>query len=188
MSKLDVAQSAKTLLPIAPPISSDTVAALNTIGGLIEMSELWTELLMVQIFPKAEVPDAKSRKAFQRRLLSQQAMSVLMVVWKDSDLVGDAEIGASGASRVGTHCAPINCHNLAKKMAADIDDVDRQEKKIQGIVKAAEAYGLIVREQVKATRQRALRGTALLHQLMIELHCEVQPICADIAAQDPGGL
>jgi hypothetical protein len=88
-----------------------------------------------------------------------------MAIWKESDQVSDAEIGAAGVIRSGTACTPINCHNLAMEMEAASKDYDRQEKRIQGVVEAAEAYGLVVREQVKNTRQRALRVTAMLPRL-----------------------
>ena len=72
-------------------------------------------------------------------------------------------------------------------MATEIGEVDSQEKKIQGIVEAGVAYGLIEREQINTTRQRALRGTERLHRLMLGLDSEARPICADIAS-GPGGL
>ncbi|MFI0849385.1 hypothetical protein [Mesorhizobium sp. IMUNJ 23232] len=188
MSKLSVAQPATTAAAIGPIVATATVSALGTIGGLLEVFDVWQDLLRKTVFPLVEIADGMDKRAFQRRLMSQQAMSVLMVVWKDSDHISDADVYAAGAERVGTSCAPINCHNLAKSMAVDINDLDRQEKKIQGIVKAAEAYGLIVREPFNNTRQRALRGTERLHRLMLDLDCEVRPICADIAASGQGGL
>ena len=189
MAKLDVAQSTLTSAPVPPPIAMETVSALATIGGFIEMLGVWQALLKKRVFPLTDLTDnGKQELTFRKRLLSQPGMAVLMIVWKDSAQVSDAEIGAAGAIRVGTPCAPINCHNLAKKLAAGIDDYDRQEKIIQGIVKAAEAYGLIKRLKFGNTRQLALHGTKRLHELMLAFDEDVRPVCEEIAASCPGGL
>lgn len=174
--------------PIPPTVSLQTVSALVTVGGMIEMSEVWQDLLRAKVFPATEVADRMDRRLFQERLMSDLGQKLMMIVWKDSSHVCDGAIDAAGAERIGSDCAPINCHNLAKRIAFDKDDVDKTEKRIQGIVKAAEAYGLIDREKFKNTRQQALRGTERLHDLMLELNSEVRPICADIATSGPGGL
>ena len=188
MPKLDVAPSA-IAVPPAQFIAQETVSALTTAGRFLEMLGVWQELMREQVFPAIDMKDNRTlANTYQKRLLSEQAMAVLLIVWKDSDQVSDAEVDAARAERLGTPCTPINCHNLAKKMAASVDDYDRQEKIIQSIVKAAETYGLISREQFKNTRQRALRGTERLHALMLAFDRDVRPICAEIAAPDPGGL
>jgi len=189
MAKLDIAQSAPTSEPIAPPISIETVSALATAGGFIEMLSVWQALLRERIFPLVDLSQNRTQQnTFRKRLLSQPGMSVLMIVWKDSPQVSDAEIDAAGAMRVGSSCAPINCHNLAKKMATGIEDYDRQEKIIQGTVKAAEAYGLIERAKFGDTRQLALRGTERLHHLILAFGEDVRPICGEIAGSGSGGL
>jgi hypothetical protein len=189
MAKLDIVQSALISAPASPPIAIETVSALATAGGFIEMLGVWQALMRKQVFPLVDLSHNRTQEnTFQKRLLSQPGMSVLMIVWKDSSQVRDAEIEAAGAVRVGSVCSPINCHNLAKRMATGIEDYDRQEKLIQGIVKAAEAYGLIERAKFGSTRQLALRGTELLHQLMLSFDEDIRPICSDIAGSGPGGL
>ncbi|WP_288806478.1 hypothetical protein [uncultured Novosphingobium sp.] len=204
MAKLSIASAgettapdkmaASTTTPLMPQtgsgamVANETVSALVTITGMVDIAGVWQGLFIDTVFPETTIAHGKNRVTFQRRLLSELAMRVLMIVWKDSEHVCDNAIDLAGVSRVGTDCAPINCHNLAKRMAADVDDLDRQEKKIQGIVKAAEAYGLVIREKFKNTRQQALRGTDRLHRLMLEIDGEVRPICAEIAASGPGGL
>jgi hypothetical protein len=174
--------------PIPPNVPVETVSALVTIGGMIELSEVWQNLLRETVFPASEIADRMDRRLFQERLMSDLGQKLMMIVWKDSGHVCDGAIDAAGAERVGSEHTPINCHNLAKRIAIDKHDVDKQEKRIQGIVKAAEAYGLIKREQVKKSRQQALRGTERLHRLMLDLNAEARPICADIATSGPGGL
>lgn len=174
--------------PVPPHVSVETVSALVMVGGIIELSQIWQDLLRETVFPRAEVADRMDRRLYQDRLMSEFGQKLLMIVWKDSGYVCDGAIDAAGAERVGCEQAPINCHNLAKRIAVDPHDLDKQEKRIQGIVKAAEAYGLIQREQFKNTRQQALRGTELLHRLMLDLNAEARPICADIATSGPGGL
>jgi hypothetical protein len=174
--------------PIPPHVPEQTVSALVTVGGMIEMSEVWQDRLRDTVFPATEVADRMDRRLFQERLMSDLGQKLMMIAWKESSYVCDGAIDAAGAERLGSDCAPINCHNLAKRIAFDKDDIDKTEKRIQGIVKAAEAYGLIARERFKNTRQQALRGTERLHGLMLELTGEVQSICADIATSGPGGL
>ncbi|MER9759980.1 hypothetical protein [Mesorhizobium sp. M0138] len=189
MPKLDIATSAIAATAAVPFVARETVSALTTAGGVLEILGVWSHLMKAQVFPHVDMSVNRTlANTYQKRLLSQHAMSVLLIAWKESDQVSDAEINAAGAERIGTSCAPINCHNLAKRMATDVGDFDRQEKIIQGIIKAAEAYGLIAREQFKNTRQRALRGTERLHALMLSFDDKVRPICGDIAASGLGGL
>lgn len=189
MAKLNIAQSALTAAPTAPPIAIETVSALATAGGFIEMLGVWQALMHERVFPLVDLSYNRTEEnTFRKRLLTQPGMSVLMIAWKDSSQVSDAEIDAAGVGRVGSACAPINCHNLAKKMATGVEDYDRQEKLIQGIVKAAEAYGLIERAKFGNTRQLALRGTERLHQLMLAFDERIRPICGEIAGYGPGGL
>ncbi len=204
MAKLSVASAGNSAAPSNPAVSTaaaamtppsnntaiatETVSALVTVTGMVDMAGVWQGLLIDTVFPETVIEHGTNRVTFQRRLLSEQAMRILMIVWKDSEHVCDHAIDAAGVSRIGSDCAPINCHNLAKRMAADANDVDRQEKKIQGIIKAAEAYGLVAKEKFKNTRQQALRGTERLHRLMLDIDGEVRPICTEIAASGPGGL
>jgi hypothetical protein len=188
MAKLDLAQSTLTSAHAAPPIAVATVSALATAGGFIEILGVWQTLLHERVFPLTDLSEnGKEELTFRKRLLSQPGMAVLMIVWKDSGQVSDEEIEAAGVIRVGAPSAPINCHNLAKKLAAGIDDYDRQEKIIQGIVKAAEAYGLVKRAKFGNTRQLALCGTERLHELMLAFDETVRPICGEIAGSCPGG-
>lgn len=189
MAKIDIAQSLLTSAPTAPPIAVETVSALMTAGGFIAMLGVWQRLMRERIFCLTNLNDNRTQEnTFRKRLMSQPGMSVLLIVWKDSAFVSEAEIEAAGVARAGSACAPINCHSLAKRMATGVEDYDRLEKLIQGVVKAAEAYGLITRAQVGNTRQRALCGTILLHQLMLAFDEKVRPICGDIAGSGPGGL
>jgi hypothetical protein len=187
MSQLGVAPSGETALSASSPLSPAIVAAVATAGGFIAATLTWQSLMQELVFPNSVIVDAKTDLAFRQRLQTERAKSLLMLVWKDSDYVSAEELEAAGAHRVGTAQAPINCHNLAKRMALGVDDFDKMEKAIQQIVKAAEAYGLILREACPG-KARPLRGTALLHSVMLAFDGEVRPICADILATGPGAI
>lgn len=188
MPKLDVASSALAATPLVSPADSETVSALTTAGGVFEIHATWEHLLHTRVFQKIELSENRTEElSFRKRLLSQHGYAVLMAIWKESDQVSDAAIDAAGVERVGKPCAPISCHSLAIAMEPASKFYARQEKRIQSIVEAAEAYGLLEREQFNNTRLQALRGTAQLHGLMLEYTQEVRSICADFAAFGSGG-
>jgi hypothetical protein len=188
MPKLDVAEPALAGTPPLPLVDPNTVAALDIAGGFFEMVAAWQGVLQRRLFDEVDLStDRKAELKLRKRLLSQQGYSVLMAIWKESDHVSDAGRTAAGVARVGTDSAPINCHNLAKAMEASSQGFDSQEKRVQGVAEAAEAYGLVERKTCESGRQRPLCGTACLHALMLEFTEEVRSICADIAASSPGG-
>lgn len=173
-----------------PPLLSNpvTVGALVTLGALVGIQAAYQRLLKLTVFGTTFLRDKKDALKYQKTLLAQPALVVLMLIWKDSSTVSDADIAAAGVTRLGSSCEPLNCHNLATRMAVDAGDFDRQQKRIQSVVTAAEAYGLVVRRPAEKSRRKALCGTQALHKLMLALSTAVQPICAEVGAVASGGL
>ena len=188
MPKPDVAPS---VLDVTAPLAladCDTVAALETVGGFFDMLAAWQDALQRLVFLKVDMSsNRKAERTFRKRLLSQQGQSVLAAIWKESEHVRDADRAAAEVVRATATGGPINCHNLAKAMETSSEAFDSQEKRIQGVVEAAEAYGLVERKACASGRERPRCGTASLHALMLEFTEEVRSICADVAPSRQGG-
>ena len=189
MSNMSVASAAEPAIAAPIVVTPATVSALGTATVLVDTARVWGRLLKSVVFPDVMIADGKKRVNARRRLDNEKARYVLSLIWKDSGTVSDADVDEAGLDRTGTTDAPINCHNLAKDFAeGDVDDFDRQEKQIKTIVLAAEAYGLVVREQCAGKRQRPLRGTAKLHELMLAMDAAMRPIFSDLNTSGLGGL
>jgi hypothetical protein len=174
--------------PHSVPADPATVDALVTLGGLIETFANYQVLLETQVFAKIRLPDRKAAQRHQKVLLGAPALPILIMIWKESGFVGDAEIFAGDVERHYSECDPMNCHGLATRLAADASDLERQQKRIQAVAAAAEAYGLLTREKFKTTRRMILRGTEELHILMLAVSADVRIVFSDILAPVPGGL
>jgi hypothetical protein len=189
MSNMSVASAATSAIAAPSAAKPATVSALGTATVLVDTARVWSGLLKTIVFPHVTIGNGKVRVNAQRRLDGEKARYLLALIWKDSPTVSNADLDEAGLDRTGTIEAPINCHNLAKDFAeGDVEDLDRQEKQIKTIVLAAEAYGLVVREQCAGKRQRPLRGTAKLHELMLAMDASMRPIFSDLDTSGSGGL
>lgn len=184
MAKLDIAAS-----PLAPSAHSllarETVAALSSAGGLIQLSHAWQDLLTKTVFPHAHYADRKQKRTFEGRLATESARAVLLFIWQASSFVRDTERAAAGITPL-TDATPRNTHALAKFLSVDANDLDRKTKHVKGVVEAAEACGLVTRPTITGCRTRPLQGTRRLHQLMLELDARTRPIFTDVAAASSG--
>lgn len=184
MAKLDI--SAAPLAPSAHGLlAPDTVAALTSAGGLIQLSHVWQDLLARTVFPHAHYADRKQQRTFESRLATESARAILLLIWQASNFVGDAERVAAGVAPL-TDATPRNTHALAKFLSVDANDLDRKTKQVKGVVEAAEACGLVTRETLIGCRTRPLEGTRRLHQLMLELDARTRPIFTDVVAPSSG--
>ena len=178
-------ETAPTLLH--PAGIAETADALAVLGAAVQMQEIYQDLLQQLIFDTVTISDRKSARRYQRTLSAQPALNVLMFIWKDSESVSGPALDMMGLERFGTDSEPINCHALAKEIAEDVADFERQHKHIQAVVAAAEAYGLVERTPHGTSRRQILCGTAQLHRLMVALGADLRPIYAE-AALGGGGL
>lgn len=184
MAKLDIA--AAPLAPSAQGLPApDTVAALTSAGGLIQLSQVWQELLALSVFPGANYADRKQQRTFENRLATESARAILLFIWQASNFVGDAERAAAGVAPL-TDATPRNTHALAKFLSVDANDLDRKTKQVKGVVEAAEACGLVTRTTLAGCRTKPLEGTQRLHQLMLALDARMRPIFTDVAAASSG--
>jgi hypothetical protein len=188
MTKISVASSATTTIPPLASVTPITVRALSAAASAVEIADVWQRRLDTMVFATVVIADGKNRVGYRKRLATEKAKSVLTMIWTDSTCISDAEIDACGLRRIGSPLAPINCHSLAKGLAPTAAELDKNEKQIQGVVKAAEAFGLVVREPFKGTRQQALRGTEKLHRLMLAVSADTYAICEDLIASSTGDI
>lgn len=173
--------------PAALTGSPATVNALMRVVAMIEAQGVFQHYLEEFVFPSFVLTNRKEAARHEKILMSPSSMPILAMIWKDSAFVTDADRAAVGAERDDDDSNPLNCHKLATAVAADASDLARQQKRIQAIVAAAEAYGLLVRERTPTVRCRELCGTELLHKLMLAFSAQVGPIFGE-AALSSGGL
>jgi len=167
----------------APAGVAATVDALHTLGAMIRIQAAYQHLVKSRVFAATTLTDRKAALRYEKTLLAQASASVLMVIWKDSPTVTQQDLNGAGLERLGSACEPLTCHGLATRLAVDGKDFEKQQKRVQAIVAAGEAYGLVVRDAHATSNRRILRGTQQLHDLMLALSALIRPICADAAAE-----
>jgi len=138
-----------------------------------------------QIFARMPIEDRKDALTWQHALLAQSSIGVLMIIWKESTYVTEVDLIAIGLERDYSPARPLNCHSLATSIAESAADLGRTQKRVSGIVTAAEAYGLVDRVRPEGFRHFDLRGTARLHELMLRVGRVLSEIAADVTAQAP---
>lgn len=166
---------------------AETVNALVTLGGLIETQLVYQQLLEQKIFCGPCLADDKDAAKFQKKLMAQSSVNVLLLVWKDSQSVTVTNLNQAGMERLGSQCSPINIHSLATSLSTSVSEFEKQQKWIRSVVEAAEAYGLIQREPHEKSRRRILCGTEKLHAFMLALHAEIAAMYLRLATL-AGGL
>lgn len=179
--------AAQPYLP-GPAVQPASVSALRALGGESRSQTAYHRLLIERLFDAVEIEDRKTRAKHQKTLLRRSSLAILMIVWKESEHVSDEELALADVSRVFSTTEPLNCHSLATRLADEPKNLGRTLKRIETIVAAATAYGLIERVPLTNARWKALRGTASLHQLMLHLGASLWSIYSDVAAQRFGDL
>jgi hypothetical protein len=164
MSKAGLAETE----PLAQLANTDVVAdALASLGATVLVHAAYQQGLKRR-FSQVPLPDRKAAQKHQKVLLAQPALQILMIIWKESPWVGDGAVEAAWVSREFSDDNPINCHSLATRLAEDVSDFERQQKRVQSVVAAGEIYGYIERQPCQ-TRMRTLVGTDILHEMMVRL-------------------
>ena len=109
----------------------------------------------------------KDRIRFQKLLASEEARTILTIIWKESDLVSKQELIKGG---IAGRAFPmgISCHALGVGVATDKNEVAATVTRVRNIVVAAHSYGLIRRQRVHA-KQTSIRAEKLLHDVMLTL-------------------
>lgn len=148
--------------------SSQLETALRMSAALGALNAHYSELLRVMIFPNPRLGyDRKELIRHKKCLCDDEAHQVLQVVWKKSSFVTEEALARVGLRRVFEDCS-LNAYNLATKLANSPDHVAKINSRIRGIGIAAEAFGLIERDNNRRTK-KPLQGTELLHQFMLRL-------------------
>lgn len=185
MSKASVVD---TQPPITLLANTDVVAdALAALAATVSIHDAYQQMLRLR-FGIVEVADQKAARRHQKVLLAQPAMQILLIVWKESPIVSDDSIDAAYLDRDFSPDDPINVHSLAKRLAEDVDDFERQQKRVKSVVAAGEIYGYIVRGEACRSKSRGLMATSALHELMTRLGKRSREIFARAVDYDLGPL
>lgn len=182
MTNTNVASpAAATTAPLsqADPAS---IRALNIAAGVVQLTDVWQTLMTMNVIDAIPLPDKGDAFTFPKRLVTEKAKAVLTIIWVNSRMISDEAVAAAGYKRLGTPSSPLNCHKIAKSLAPSSEDFAAEEKTIQKIVAAAEAYGLVRKEPFNSSRMRVLQGTEALHRLMLANCANCYDLCAEVAA------
>lgn len=126
----------------------------------------YRNVFKTKVFNNPEIA-GKDRVKFQRLLSSEEANTVLEIVWKESDFVTLSDLSRVGFKRK-LFAAGISVYALGVSISEDKNEVAATVTRIRNIITASRAYGLAYREKVHVTSS-LIRCTSLLHEIMIEL-------------------
>jgi len=167
--------------PVVSPPSEVTQTAstdaLAMLGAIAQTHALWEAVLKTNVFPPAP-SKTKDERAARKTLSSPQNLTLLGLIWRESDLISEAELRAVGFCRAFSCHSPLNCHALAKRLAEDIESLARTQKRVETLVSAAEMFGLVSRIRTAGCAGNEIRATTALHQLMARLGPQLRAILA----------
>jgi hypothetical protein len=146
-------------LPLSP---------LQVIGIVVALGERRETVFQELVFTRntLEPIDKKSRRNYERLLLSETAQLVLMLIWKE-----DFSYNSDSITKHLTQNLPpkiLTAHSLAVSLAKTPQEVAAINTSVRSIVIAAQSFGLIDRSPV-FSRKVSLRGTSVLHEVMLRL-------------------
>ena len=133
--------------------------------------EVFTQLTRDQT---SELP-----KRHQQVMLSHEFYYILMMVWKESGYVSDADLEESKHGR-SFKPGSLNAHSLGCAIAEDKHSVNAAVQRAANYMTIADAYGLVRLAQTNS-KPIEIRGTALLHRLVLAM--EEPPPGALVASQ-----
>jgi hypothetical protein len=164
-------------------MTSESVAqelALRINAAVNALGTQYSELLEAMIFPRPLLGyDRKELTRHKRCLSDDEAYQILLVVWKESRFVTDEVLGRVGFNRNFTTGA-LTTWSLATKIATSTTELAATNTRIRTIAIAAEAFGLVERENSRATR-KPIQGTELLNSFMVSLSENQFRLLADLA-------
>jgi hypothetical protein len=169
---------------VGSPQADPLIVAMLRSGLVMHQSaDAWVALLKQRLFSQGRKRPDKAEVKRRRDLASQAGFLFLQIIWRESELVGDADLAAVGMERGFSDHEPLNCHALAIESTDDPKEVDKLDKRIRCIVQAAKHHGLVVERRI-GPKKIALEGTKKLHDLLEGHYRRVRPAIA--AAQTRG--
>jgi hypothetical protein len=132
------------------------------------MEANYLELLEEYVFTQPNVDRTTKKMAAQneRLLKSLSANRVLLILWKESSYIAASDLDELKKGR--SFDGEITVHALAVALAESPADVAALNSRIRSIALAGEAFGLVEKQTISATRV-FIRGTALLNEFMVQL-------------------
>jgi hypothetical protein len=174
-------------LPTLGPLSLNPVSLLA-----IRMQEIYRsfasnydQLLNEMVFSPGGLidNDRKKTKSFKTTLLSCEANTVLLVLWRESRYVTEDDLAYDGYSKLFME-NPLTAYRLAVYLSPTKNEVAATNSRVRLIVTAGTAFGLIHKRQLAPTNIH-ISGTELLHNFMVRLGLENANSCAQVMWQDP---
>ncbi len=147
------------------PMVSRTVPTLQHTALRMGLAANYERLLKEMVFAQVTSPDRKTLLAHQRLLLTQDSSNLLSILHKESDYVCENARLTVGIQRAFED-GKITQTQLARNMTASNNaDLLAAISRVQRIVEAGEAHGLIEKE-IKHATLHYVQGTRLLDSLM----------------------
>jgi hypothetical protein len=160
------------------------IVALRTSEAVEAIQAQYEDLLRQEIFPKPRdhlLKDGKSRRQYEKLLITPEARSILTLVWKESGPFSDSTLTSPQFSRHFTQ-ETLNSWNIATKLSHTTQALAKTNTRIRNIACAAEAFYLIDRE-VRSQNRRPLQATPLLHLFMIKLNQHNLSVISELIEQ-----
>lgn len=95
----------------------------------------------IEVFDDAHL-DSGERKTFKKKLLTIEALTILGIVWKESDLVTDEVLDRVGTEKA-FHGVEITKHALAGHLGLSQSSPSTNLNSVKSVVDAATGYGLL---------------------------------------------
>jgi len=142
-------------------------SALRMGNALISTSAMYEDFLRQQVFPHPRSDlSKKDILRHQNVLKSEDALAVLLLVWKESHFVSEEALKRLNIQRTFDH-EPVTAYGLAKRLATSVHDFGKDVPRVRSIVLSAEAFGLLDRDRSRS-RGGALHATERLNQFIVE--------------------
>ena len=149
------------------PKAAGVGIALRILMAQKAMEENYTLLLHQHVFTQKPQIDQKSRIRSERILMGQEACSVLVLVWRDSEFVIGRDEGVdSVCPRI--FFAGITCFDLAVHMSPTKKTVFATNARVQNIVSSSVLFGFLEKHPIHAKKNK-LVATAFLNEFMVML-------------------
>jgi hypothetical protein len=170
---------ARAILMQSGESPSEIEAALRVSAAAFALGTLYSDLLNRMVFKHPRPGyDAKDIIKFKRLLRDDEAYYILLLLWRESPFVTDECLERMSLAREFTD-APLTAWGLATKLATIPDELAKTNSRIRAVGLAAEAFGLIERENLRTT-SKPLIGTQFLHQFMMALSTHQYQILAPL--------
>ncbi len=169
-------------------LASQVETALRVNCCVASLYALYPDLLHSMVLPyPSEQCDRKEIIRHRKVLDDDEAYSILQIIWKESPFVTDELLSRVGLTRQMKD-GSMTAWSLARKTATSMDDLTKANTRITSIVRAAEAYRLVDRDDTKL-KNKPIVGTEHLHKFMLMLSENQRRIISELGpVLSPGNI